>query len=143
MSWWQTLIVALSTLVVTKVIDLFISRFNEKKEFNKHRRDRILDEIETLKDEIGKLIELAANWKSFEEKQGTYVANFEKDHELVGKFNKYPSIAQAARDTVHWCRIVASSEMRQTDDLIDNKKELGNKFKDFLSACDDYVNKMV
>lgn len=62
--------------------------------------------------EIGKLYELAENWKSFEEKQGSYLTNFENDHELVGKFNTYPSIAQAARDTVHWCRIVASCEMK-------------------------------
>ena len=86
---------------------------------------------------------MAANWKSFEEKQRTYLTNFENDHELVGKFNKYPSIAQAARDTVHWCRIVASCEMKQTNDLIENKKELGDKFKIFLNACDDYMDSLV
>jgi len=69
MNWWQALIVALSTLIVTKVIDLFVSKFNEKRDFNKFRREKISDEIETLKNEMGKLIELAANWKSFEEKQ--------------------------------------------------------------------------
>ena len=128
---------------MTKVIDLFVSKFTEKREFNKFRRENISDEIESLKNEIGKLLELAANWKSFEEKQRTYLTNFENDHELVGKFNKYPPIAQAARDTVHWCRIVASCEMKQTDDLIENKKELGNKFKIFLTACDDYMNSLV
>ena len=143
MNWWQALIVALSTLIVTKVIDLFVSKFTEKREFNKFRRENISDEIESLKNEIGKLFELAENWKSFEEKQRTYLTTFENDHELVGKFNKYPSIAQAARDTVHWCRIVASCEMRQTDDLIENKKELGDKFKIFLNACDDYMNSLV
>ncbi len=143
MNWWQTLIVALSTLIVTKGIDLFISWFTEKREFNRFRRERITDEIEALKNEIGKLFELAANWKSFEEKQRSYLVNFENDHELVGKFNKYPSIAQAARDTVHWCRIVASCEMKQTHDLIENKKEMGEKFKIFLSACDEYVKSLV
>lgn len=143
MNWWQALIVALSTLIVTKVIDLFVSRFTEKREFNKFRREKISDEIESLKNEIGKLFELAENWKSFEEKQRSYLTNFENDHELVGKFNKYPSIAQPARDTVHWCRIVASCEMKQTDDLIENKKELGNKFRVFLTACDDYMNSLV
>ena len=133
----------LSTLVVTKGIDLFVSRFTEKREFNKFRREKITDEIEALKNEIGKLFELAENWKSFEEKQRSYLANFENDHELVGKFNKYPSIAQAARDTVHWCRIVASCEMKLTNDLIENKKELGEKFRKFLTTCDDYMNNMV
>ena len=86
---------------------------------------------------------MAANWESFEKKQRKYLTNFENDHELVGKFNKYPSISQAARDTVHWCRIVASCEMKQSDDLIESKKELGNKFKVFLNACNDYMNKLV
>lgn len=49
MNWWQTLIVALSTLVVAKVIDLFVSKFTEKREFNKFRRDKITDEIEVIK----------------------------------------------------------------------------------------------
>jgi len=143
MNWWQALIVALSTLVVSKVVDLFESWFKEKREFNKFRREKINDEIEALKNEIGKLFELASNWKSFEEKQRSYLTNFENDHELIGKFNKYPSIAQAARDTVHWCRIVASCEMRYTNNLIENKKELGEKFRKFLITCDDYMNSMV
>jgi hypothetical protein len=143
MNWWQTLIVALSTLVVTKGIDLFVSWFNEKREFNKYRREKVTDDIEALKNEIGRLFELAANWKSFEEKQRSYLTNFENDHELIGKFNKYPSIAQAARDTVHWCRIVASCEMKLTTDLIENKKELGEKFRKFLTTCDDYMNSIV
>jgi superfamily I DNA/RNA helicase len=143
MNWWQALIVALSTLIVTKLIDLLVSKFTEKRDFNKFRREKISDEIEALKNEIGKLFELAENWKSFEEKQRSYLTNFQNDHELVGRSNKYPSIAQTARDTVHWCRIVASCEMRQTDDLIENKKELGTKFKKFLTACDDYMNSLV
>ena len=143
MVWWQTLIVALSTIVVTKGLDLLISWLTQKREFNRFRREKITEEIEALKNEVGKLFELAANWKSFEEKQRTYLTNFQNDHELVGKFNKYPSIAQAARDTVHWCGIVASCEMRQTHDLIENKKELGEKFKKFLTVCDDYLNRMI
>ena len=143
MGWWQTLIVALSTLIVTKFIGLFESKVTEKREFTKFRREKISDEIEALKNEIGKLFELAENWKTYEEKQKSYLTNFQNDHELVGKFNKYPSIAQAARDTVHWCRIVASGEKKQTSDLIENKKELGEKFKIFLTACDDYMNSLV
>lgn len=143
MNWWQALIVALSTLIVTRVLDFVLTMLTEKSELNKYRREKVSDEIEILKNEVGKLYELASNWKSFEEKQRSYLTNFENDHELVGKFNKYPQIAQAARDTVHWCRIVASCEMKQTDDLIENKKELGNKFIVFMSACDDYIDNLV
>jgi len=135
--------VALSTLIVTRVLDFVLTMLTEKSELNKYRREKVSDEIEILKNEVGKLYELASNWKSFEEKQRSYLTNFENDHELVGKFNKYPQIAQAARDTVHWCRIVASCEMKQTDDLIENKKELGNKFIVFMSACDDYIDNLV
>ena len=30
-----------------------------------------------------------------------------------------------------------------TNDLIENKKALGDKFKIFLTACDDYMNRLV
>lgn len=95
MTWWQTLIVALLTLIVTKSMDLLIAWFTEKREFDRHRREKSIEEIEVLKNEIGKLFELAANWKAFGGKQRSYLANFENDHELVGRYNKYPSIAQA------------------------------------------------
>ncbi len=48
---------------------MILYKFSEKREFNKFRREKTSDEIETLKNEIGILYELAANWKSFEEKQ--------------------------------------------------------------------------
>ena len=144
MIWWQALIISLSTLIVTKIIDLIIYKFTEKKEFNKYIRQKKTEEIETLKNEIGKLFELSANWKPFDEKQKFYLENFVNDHELVGKFNKYPSIAQAARDTVHWCRIVASYEMRLAiEDAVKNKKIMGEKFEIFLKTCDDYIESMV
>jgi hypothetical protein len=90
MTWWQTLIVALSTLIVTKGIDLLMASFTEKREFNRFRREKTIEEIEALKNEIGKLFELAANWKAFEEKQRSYLANFENDHELVGRYHCCP-----------------------------------------------------
>lgn len=143
MNWWQALTVALLTLVVSTGLNLLVSRFNEKKEFNKFRREKHANEIESLKNKMGILLELAANWKPFEEKKRPYLTEFENDYKLVGTFNKYPSIAEAARDTVQWCRIVASCEMKLTDDLIENKKELGKQFSNFLTTCDDYMNSMV
>jgi len=145
MNWWQTLIVVLSTYVVTKLIDLIISRVSEKREFQKFRRNDIYHEVEELKNEIGKLYELASNWKAFNKKQKSYLTSFENDHELIGKFNKYPPIANTARDTVHWCKIVASIEMNYTShgDLVENKKELGEKYKLFLKTCDEYINNLI
>jgi len=143
MNWWQTLIVALSTYVVTKGIDFVISIVSEKKEFKKFRREKIYNEIEELKNEIGKLYELAANWKAFEEKQKSYLTNFENDHELIGKYNKYPNIANTARDAIHWCKIVASSEMKHTNNLIENKKELGEKYVLFIQACEEHLNNLI
>lgn len=142
MTWWQTLIVALSTLIVTKGIDFFISFLSEKRNFQKYRRERIYEEIEELKNEVGKIYELAANWMAFDAKQQKYVENFISDYELIGKFNKHPPVANAARDTIHWCKIVAHNEKKQSDDLIENKKELSEKFRVFLDACEDYINKL-
>lgn len=112
----------------------------EKRDFKKYRREKAYGEIEDLKDSIGKLYELTANWKSHDSKAGEYDKAFINDHELIGKYNKYPEIAAAARDVVHWCKIVAFSE-RETRgrDLIENKKE---KHREFLQACEIHLDKL-
>jgi hypothetical protein len=143
MVWWQTLIVVLSTLVITKTVDFVISIYAEKRNFKKMRRELALKEIEELKNEVGIIYELAANWMAYKEKEEAYRSKFFTDYQLVGKYNKYPSIAQAARDAVHWCKIVADDERKSGDDLMKNKKELGEKFKLFLIACEDYLEKLV
>ncbi|MCE5283979.1 MAG: hypothetical protein LLG93_17985 [Deltaproteobacteria bacterium] len=68
-------------------------------------------------------IERSSAWKSFGEKQRSYLANFENGHDWVGKFDKHSAIAQAAGDTVYWCRIAASCEMGQINKVIEKKKE--------------------
>lgn len=140
MTWWQALAVALTTYAVTKLIDLMIGSVMDKREFKKRRRELALSEIEKLKDEIGTLYELAANWKAFDQKAQAYRSVFERDHELVGRSNKYNPIAQAARDAVHWCRIVANEEHNAGGSIFEQKKELANKFHVFLQACDAYLD---
>lgn len=143
MIWWQTLTVALVTYTATKLVDELLKLLTEKREFRKRRRDLALTDIEGLKDEIGILYELAANWKPFNEKQSVYASSFELDHSLVGKMNKYPMVSQAARDTLHWCKIVAYEEDTNAKELIERKKELGEKYRGFLSKCDEYLDQIV
>lgn len=142
MTWLQTLIVALATLVVTKFVDLVISFYSEKREFRRFRRESAFREIDELKNEVGKLVELSLNWKAFDQKQKTYIQKLENDHEIIGRYKKYTTVANAARDTIHWCSIVASCEMKGSDDLIKNKNELENKFQNFLQVCDKFLDKL-
>lgn len=143
MTWWQALIVALGTYAGTKSVDALLAFATDKREFRKRRRDLALTDIESLKDEVGILYELAANWKTFQEKAPIYSSSFELDHQLIGRISKYPMISQAARDTVHWCKIVAHEENQSTGDAIELKKELGDKYRDFLSKCDAYLDQIV
>ncbi|OQX27593.1 MAG: hypothetical protein BWK80_04540 [Desulfobacteraceae bacterium IS3] len=143
MTWWQTLIVALSTLIVTKGVDFTIKIVSEGREFKKYRREKIFAEVEELKSEIGILLELSANWKAVGEKKQSYQDIFSKDHELIGKINKYPVIAGTARDALHCCKIVAQCEMDSSDDLVKYKKELHEKYKLFVEACENHINSMI
>ena len=143
MDWWQTLVVALGTYAFTKITDHLISISNEKREFKKLRRDRMLDEIEKLKDEVGRYYELAANWKSHEMKAEAYAKMMVEDDQLIGKYNKYPDVVSAARDAIHWCKIVAHDERENGDELLKNKTELGEKYHEFIKVCDSQLDNAV
>lgn len=143
MVWWQTLLVALATYAVTKAVDHLLAISREKRDFKRHRRERAFAEIEELKDEIGRIYELSANWKAYDAKAEEYAKALTRDDYLVGKYNKYPDIAAAARDTVHWCKIVAFDEKSRQEDLIQNKKELSEKYKMFIRTCESYVETLV
>lgn len=143
MEWWQTLLVALSTYAFTKTVDHWLSISKEKREFKKLRREKMLEEIENLKDEVGRYYGLAANWKSHEMKTDKYRDMMTEDDHLIGKYNKYPEIANSARDAIHWCKIVADAEREYTTDVIESKKELSEKYKEFIRVCDEQLDKMI
>lgn len=143
MTWWQTLVVALATYVVTRGADHVIAYFGEPRDFRKRRREFALHEIEQFKAEVGRYVELAANWQPHENKQSTYLELFESDYELIGRIKKYPSVAKAGRDALHWCKIVASEEQRNSGELPERKKELEEKYKTFLAKCDEYLESIV
>ena len=143
MGWWQTLVVALLTYGVTKGVDFTLSFLAEKREFKKYRREKIYIDIEDLKNEVGILVELAANWKSFENKKESYIDVFTNDHELIGKFNKYPFVAHSAREVVHLCKIIASDEKENRNEVHENKKVMHDKYNKFLSICENYIDGLV
>jgi len=144
LSWEQALAVALITYVVTKGVDLVAYRLSEQREFRKKRRDIALQDIQDLKDEIGGLYALAANWKGFDSKALHYQKAFEQDHALVGRLHKYgQDVAQAGRDTLHWCMLVAEDERANAHERQETKNELAEKHREFLAACDRYLDNLV
>ncbi len=139
MEWSQTLLIALITLVATKVVDYFVGVFSEKREFRKKIRDRCLEEIEQLKDEVGIIYEIASNWKGFGDKEKDYAEVLSNESRLIGKYNKYPSVAMAARDTIHHCKIVMDMESKREISVGEAKKDLAKVFADFISECNNYL----
>jgi hypothetical protein len=127
---------------IPRLLDFWLAIAKEKRDFKRFRWEKAYAEIEELKNAIGPLYELAANWKPYDSKLEQYHKAFTNDHELIGKFNKFPELAAAARDLVHWCKIAASSEMEISQDLINNKKELQQKQRAFLQACDAQLEKL-
>lgn len=144
MSWEQALAVALITYVVTKGTDLVAHRLSERREFRKRRRDMALQDLQEIKDQIGGLYELAGSWKGYNSKATHYQEAFGQDHVLVGRLHKYgPEVAQAGRDTLHWCMLVAADEKGQTHERHQTKKELADKHGEFLAACERYLDNLV
>lgn len=135
--------VALCTYTFTKAVDHILSISNEKRDFSRVRRERMLNEIEILKDVVGSFYELAANWKPHEMKEDKYKDMMLEDDQLIGKYNKYPSVVGPARDAIHWCKIVAHAERERQGDVVDSKKELSEKYKAFIQACDELLDNAV
>jgi hypothetical protein len=143
MEWWQGLVVAVTTYAVTKLVDHFIAISQYRHEFKKKKTENAFAEIEDLKDEVGRLYERSANWKSYEMKADDYEKALANDDYLIGKYNKYPEISRAARETVHYCKIVAYDEREHKDDVVKSKKELSAKYKEFIVVCNNYIEQML
>ena len=141
MDWWQTLIVTLSTIIVTKGIDIVVTVITQKKDFDKFKRQKIYEEIDALRDEVGIIYELAANWEGYQQKEQEYMRLFIKRNTLVGKYNKYKTIADSARWLIHWATIVAAEESRHGD--VDKAKdELHKAHALFIDECDNLLKKV-
>ena len=141
MEWPATLIVALTTLIVTKLLDIPVRFFADRREFSKFRKQKVYEEIEILRDKVGVMYELASNWDSFEHKKHTYNVLFVDRDSLVGKYNKYPSIADAAREVVHLCTLVAAAEEQHVD--VDKRKtELHAAHKKFIAECETFLRRL-
>ncbi|WP_143004211.1 hypothetical protein [Thiohalorhabdus denitrificans] len=128
---------------MTKLVDHLVAYYGEPREFRKRRREFALHEIEQFKADVGRYVELAANWQPHENKQPAYMDLFENDYELIGRIKKYPLVANAGRDALHWCKIVASEEQRQSAELLERKRELDEKYRIFLTKCDEYLQSIV
>jgi len=131
--------------IVAKVIDIWASILKEKRDFIRSGREKAREEIDELKNEVGTIYELSISGKVYREKQLEYEKFFAKEHEVIGRYNKYPDIAQAARDTLHFCKIIRSDErdreIRHLDssDLLKNTEALTAQYQAFIQACNSYI----
>ncbi|PMP96684.1 MAG: hypothetical protein C0168_01585 [Candidatus Aminicenantes bacterium] len=76
-------------MIATRILDVFISRLSEKREFKKKRRDLALSEIDEIRNEIGALYDLAANWMSYKFKKKYYIKLFKNEYirKIFGYFS--------------------------------------------------------
>ncbi|MCA9836271.1 MAG: hypothetical protein KC422_05130 [Trueperaceae bacterium] len=139
MSWWQTLVVALTTYTITKIIDSILGIIKEKRDFKKSRREKIFTEIEDLKNEVGRYYETATRWRPFDQKLDIYTEQFSKEFDLIGRYNKYPEIAKFARQVIHHCKLVAQDEKEKAN-VPESKELLHQKFSEFIIACNKFVD---
>jgi hypothetical protein len=140
--------------ILAKVFDFWIAILKEKRDFVRSGKEQAREEIEQLKNQVGTIYELSINWKAYREKQVEYENFFAKDYEVIGRCNKYPGIAAAARDAVHLCKIVASRERDQfstaasgdmdsnTADLVSSKEALVAQYQAFIQTCDKYIESL-
>jgi hypothetical protein len=141
MEWLSALIISLSTLIVSKALDLWAQSVSYRREFHKFRKQRIYEEIEELRNVIGNMYELASKWDSFEDKKNPYSELRSTVDLMLGKINKYPTISIAARDMIHKCQLVISAE-RSYKDVESLKEGLHNANKEFVQVCDHYLEKL-
>jgi hypothetical protein len=127
-------------VLIAKALDYWMAVAKDKRDFKRYRREREYSEIEQLKDAVGNIYELSANWQAYQDKKEQYEKAFVNDYELIGKYNKFPEIAATARDAIHYCKIVAYAEKESLNDLIQTKKELAEKYDAFLKACDKFLD---
>ena len=141
MEWWQTLLVALGTYGFTKLVDQLLSVWKEKRDFKLKRRDDTVAQIEHLKNELGKLYELAINAKTYEY-SGHYLKHPDNQFDLIGKWNKYPEIANAARDVVYWCSLARKVE-KDPERQREHEEDLRMVYQTFLQVSDEFINRLV
>jgi hypothetical protein len=122
--------------IITKVLDFWFAILQEKRGFVKSRREKAWAEIEELKNQIGAIYELSINWDGYRATLPDFAAFFAKEHEIIGRLNKYPKIAATARDTTHFCKVVVKGGDSTS------KKELAEKYQAFIQACDKYIERL-
>ena len=142
MEWWQGFLIAIGTYAGTKGIDELLAWFREKRNFRMFRRKKAWAELEHLKNEIGWMYQVGSNWKGSELKDADYNKIMRTEDRLLGGYNKYPEIASRGKDVVHWCKIICFAEKDHSLDPVQGKKELAEKYKAFLKACDEHIEKL-
>ena len=141
MEWWQTLLVALGTYGFTKFVDQLLTVWKDKRDFKLKRRDDTFAQIEDLKDQLGRMYELAINSKTYDYSTH-YLHHPDNQFSLIGKWNKYPEIADAAREVVYWCTVVRKIE-RDPDNQRKNEAELRERYQTFLQVCKKFIDGLV
>jgi len=129
--------------MLTKTFEFILAGFQQKRDFRRFRREKAYAEIEELKNEIGWVYQMGVNWKPIESKLSEYQKMMDSEERIIGRYNKYPEIASTAKDVVHWCKIVCFGEREHSVDVVQTKKELADKYKGFLKACDEYTESLV
>jgi len=125
--------------IITKLLDFWFASLQDKRNFRRSRREKACAEIEELRNEISAFYELCVSWDEHKATLPDFAIFMAKEHEVIGRCSKYPEIAGAARDTVHFCKTVVSDARKQEmRDLTSIKRELATKHRAFIQACDKY-----
>ena len=126
-----TLIISIITFVLVILITAYF-KLEFKKKYDKYK------EIENFKNKIGIIYEIAMSHKSSQQKQNEYKLHSARIDELIGKFNKYESIAEIGRLVKRESEFVIFHEQEDGPKfLMENRIELKNEYGLLLKKCNN------
>lgn len=129
--------------IIAKLLEFWFASLQDKRDFRRSRREKACAEIEELRNQISVFYQLCISWDEHKATLPDLAIFMAKEHEVIGRCSKYPKIAAAAQDTVHFCKIVLSDAQKQEmRDLTSTKRELATKHRAFIQACDKYIESL-
>ena len=131
MQWWQILITAILAMLITKILDNFFSKKQEKKVLKEKIILKDIEEIDDIFNTVSIYYELSLSYYPTQSKNEKLEEFYDdnKEFNLIGKCHKYPTLVQSVRDIIQLFRTIAFTNINDPINRDENEK-LRTKFVD-------------
>lgn len=127
MSWWQSFIVAISSILITKIFDDWLSARKEKREATRKEIQR----LEEFESEISFYFEIFSNYRDLNYKEKYFVELHDKQFILLSKINKHKELYQILREFFHNIDCLID-DLRKSNDNTQTKDDFKKSYDDFV-----------